>query len=238
MKHEIKKQEEQLKQFPRGAELLSIEVSKKQAAKVEMFLQLLLSWNRKMNLFSRHDTQRLAERHLLESIAWLENFGKIKSPVLDFGSGAGFPGIPIAFFRPESKLFLLESKKKKAGFLNLAVKELGINAEVIPGRVEAEEIQSRFREFFPVIVSRAVADLSLLWRWTAPLLREEGVLIAFKGEALQAELEKLRRNKSSLKFDAKVLDYNICKNLWAKPYLEKRKIVMVNMTGKGKSNGQ
>lgn len=234
VKHEMNKsEEEQLKQFLRGAKLLSVEVNKKQAAQIETYLQLLLDWNRKMNLFSSHDAPRLAERHLLESVSWLENYGNINSPILDLGSGAGFPGIPMAIFKPKLKLHLLESKKKKADFLKLAVKELGLNAEVFPVRVEEKEFQSRFRAYYSVIVSRAVAELSILWRWTKFLLPRGGCLIAFKGETLQVELEQLRRCKSSLKFNTKVLDYDVCKNLRARPYFEKRKFIVVKLLEKG-----
>jgi 16S rRNA (guanine527-N7)-methyltransferase len=159
----------------------------------EKYGELLLRWNQTMNLISRKDEERIVPRHFLESIGFAVAFHFPPDVrVIDLGSGAGFPGIPIRLIRPDLKLFLIESKSKKARFLETVVRDLSLSGvEVICARVEniREEIGS-----VDVVVSRSVARLNLLLKWGQRFLKEKaGTLVTVKGKGLEEELIQFRK---------------------------------------------
>ena len=108
-------------------------------AQLETFLALLLRWNARINLTAVREPAEIIRRHFAESIFAAKQIPQRAKTLLDHGSGAGFPGIPIAICRPEIAVTLAESQNKKAAFLREAVRTLGLKAEVWPGRVEAME---------------------------------------------------------------------------------------------------
>lgn len=112
--------------------------------KLRAYLELLLHWNRRINLTSDRDPARILDRHLIECAFVAMHLPEPISKLLDFGSGAGLPGIPIAICRPEIQVTLADSIEKKAAFLREAVRTLGIEAEVYCGRVES---MPRLRNF-------------------------------------------------------------------------------------------
>jgi 16S rRNA (guanine527-N7)-methyltransferase len=116
----------------------------------EAYLSLFLHWNERLNLSSVRDEERIFSTHLIESIAVAKSLPNGIATLLDFGSGAGLPGIPIALCRPEIAVTLAESQGKKAAFLHEAVRELGIAAEVYVHRAEM------LSEVFDCVVMRAV----------------------------------------------------------------------------------
>lgn len=114
--------------------------------------ELLVRWNAKLNLTAIRNPQEIIQRHFVESIFCAQNLPSEIVTLLDYGSGAGFPGIPIALCRPEISVTLAESQGKKASFLREAVRTLGIDAEVFSGRVEAMAMSHAF----DAVVMRAV----------------------------------------------------------------------------------
>jgi 16S rRNA (guanine527-N7)-methyltransferase len=112
------------------------------AAKFLVYLKLLLHWNQRMNLSAIRDAEGIVRRHFIESIVCARALPSAVKTALDFGSGAGFPGIPIALCRPEIAVTLAESQGKKAAFLRETVRQLGISAEVYAAR--AETLQRQF----------------------------------------------------------------------------------------------
>jgi 16S rRNA (guanine527-N7)-methyltransferase len=170
------------------APFLDLNLSQKE--QLAQYIRLLLEWNQRINLISPNDEDRIAERHILESLAVLSvwDFPK-ESTVLDLGSGGGFPGIPLKIIRPDLAMTLLESRQKKALFLNAVVRELKLeNCRVVNAR--AEEISG---EKFSIVIARAVADLKTLWKWSRSLLVDGRVLLAMKGGELDDELQTLRK---------------------------------------------
>jgi 16S rRNA (guanine527-N7)-methyltransferase len=155
------------------------------------YLRLLLEWNQRINLISPGDEDRIAERHILESLAVLSVWPFPEgASVLDLGSGGGFPGIPLKIMRPDLSMTLLESRQKKALFLNTIVRELKLEGcRVVNAR--AEELAQSSGELFSIVIARAVADLKTLWEWSKPLLGADGVLLAMKGGGLDDELQAL-----------------------------------------------
>lgn len=150
------------------------------------YLDLLAKWNRVYNLTAVRDREHMVTQHLLDSLAVVPHLPG--ATLLDVGSGAGLPGIPIAIAAPDRSVTLLESNQKKTAFLQQAVAELGLaNARVCRERIETWHTASRF----DVIVSRAFADLATFVAAAGRLLAPGGLLAAMKGSYPQAELARL-----------------------------------------------
>ncbi len=142
-------------------------------------------------LLGPREVGRLWDRHLLNSAV----VGELLEPgerVIDIGSGAGLPGIPLAIARPDLEVVLLEPLLRRSEFLTEAVAELGLAVEVVRGRAEERWVRDRFGAR-DVAVSRAVASLDKLTKWSMPLLRPDGRMVAIKGERAPEEVETYRR---------------------------------------------
>lgn len=141
-----------------------------QAGRFADHLSLLLRWNTRINLTAIRDEEGILSRHFVESIACAQALPAGIATLLDFGSGAGFPGIPIALCRPEIAVTLAESQGKKAAFLSEAVRVLGITAKVHPGRAEALDAH------FDCVTMRAVDRMETAVQAAAELVRPGGWL--------------------------------------------------------------
>jgi 16S rRNA (guanine527-N7)-methyltransferase len=170
----------------RAAAALSVEIADAQAETLERYLDLLEKWNRVYNLTAIRERSRMVTHHLLDSLAVLPH---LRGPrVLDVGSGAGLPGIPIAVASPALKVSLLESNHKKSAFLTQAVAELRLaNVQVVTERVESWQTEARF----DTIVSRAFAELGEFASLAGRLLAPDGVIAAMKGVHPFEEIERL-----------------------------------------------
>jgi 16S rRNA (guanine527-N7)-methyltransferase len=157
-----------------------------QSATLDRYLDLLEKWNRVYNLTAIRDRGRMLTHHLLDSLVVLPH---LRGPrVLDVGSGAGLPGIPIAIASPALQVTLLESNRKKSAFLTQAVAELRLaNAAVVTERVEAWQTGQRF----DTIVSRAFAEVGEFVALSGRLLAPDGILAAMKGVHPFEEIERL-----------------------------------------------
>ena len=172
-----------------------------QVAKFEKYRSLLLEWNEKFNLTAITDPDEIEEKHFIDSLLASNFVDFSKGKLLDVGSGAGFPGIPLAIVFPKLKVTLLESNGKKISFLNEVKSQLGLeNVVVVNGR--AEELKQR--DYFDFVTARAVKQLNILAELTLPFVRVHGLLVAYKGSSGDKELEEaksaLRKLNSSVKF--------------------------------------
>jgi len=168
-------------------------ISQPTQQKLLAYLALMQKWNKVHNLTAVRDPDEMVTLHLLDSLAVLP-FIDGKS-LLDVGSGAGLPGIPLAICLPELKVTVIDSNQKKVSFMRQAKAELGIaNLEVLGGRVE--EIQPDHK--FDIVISRAFSDLSLFISLTHQLCDAHGKWLAMKGVYPDAELVELEQ-KTKLK---------------------------------------
>jgi 16S rRNA (guanine527-N7)-methyltransferase len=147
------------------------------AERFSTYLDLLLRWNAKLNLTAVREPEAIVRRHFLESIQCAQLIPQIQT-LLDFGSGAGFPGIPIVICRPEIEVTLAESQRKKAVFLREATRQLDLKAEVFAGRVEDMD---RRREFGAVTL-RAVDKMEAACSEALSRVSKNGWLVIFSGE--------------------------------------------------------
>jgi 16S rRNA (guanine527-N7)-methyltransferase len=150
------------------------------------YLDLIAKWNRVYNLTAIRDTVSMVSAHLLDSLAVVRHLSA--QTILDIGSGAGLPGLPLALLWPQSQVSVLDSNQKKATFLRQAVIELGLdNVKVICERVEAWQPESRF----DLVISRAFSDLPEFVAMAARLCRTGGTLAAMKGVYPGEEITRL-----------------------------------------------
>lgn len=182
----VAKQGELERLLERGIAELGLELSPGVSGKLLGHLALLEKWNRVHNLTSVRDADRAVSVHLLDSLAVVPY---ISGPrLLDAGSGAGFPGLPVALARPELQVDLLDSNHKKCAFLRQAVAEAGArNAKVVCDRVEAYRPASPYDS----ILTRALADLAEIVALTKHLLAPGGVIAAMKGVHPFEEIERI-----------------------------------------------
>lgn len=180
-----------------GCKELGIALTGKQEQQFEKYYQLLIEWNQRVNLTSITDYDDVMKKHFLDSLCLVKIPDILKGEkkkIIDVGTGAGFPGIPLKIVFPEIQLTLLDSLNKRINFLNAVVEELEL-AEVtaIHGRAEELGRNKEYREKFDLCVSRAVAHLSVLSEYCIPLIHEKGDFAAYKSGSIQEELEEAKR---------------------------------------------
>jgi 16S rRNA (guanine527-N7)-methyltransferase len=187
-------------------------LSKEQISMFEKYRDILLEWNEKFNLTAITDLDEIEEKHFYDSFVLADFFPTNNLSLLDVGSGAGFPGIPLAIVDPTLHVTLLEANGKRITFLKEAVKQLGLtNVEIIQGR--AEELKTR--EKYDIVTARAVKELNILLEISFYLLKVHGVFIAYKGSNAREELNNAKNALKTLGGGGAVLlehDLPISKN--------------------------
>ena len=173
------------------AKAMGIKITPAQAKQFQTYLELLLEWNEKMNLTAITDPAEVQEKHFLDSLTLL-TCCKIKegAKVIDVGTGAGFPGIPLKILRPDIQLTLLDGLNKRLVFLGEVCSALGMEAERVHKRAEEAGLDKKMRESFDVATARAVASLNILSEYCLPLVKMKGFFLAMKGPGAQEELEQ------------------------------------------------
>lgn len=146
------------------------------------YYKLLKEYNEKFNLTAITEEKEVYVKHFIDSALAVE---LLKGDnLIDVGSGGGFPALPIKIIKPEIKVTLLEATEKKCEFLNVVIKELGLDgAEVICGRAEDYAKKEEFREKFDISTARAVARLNVLAEYCLPFVKKGGIFVAYKGDA-------------------------------------------------------
>lgn len=157
----------------------------------EKYAEMLIEWNEKVNLTAITEPRLIAIKHFLDSLLTLLAYDTpLEAKVIDVGTGAGFPGVPIKIARPDIQLTLLDSLKKRTCFLESLTSALNVKASIIHARAEDVARKEAFRESFDVVVSRAVAPLNVLLEYCLPFVKVNGVFLALKGSKAQFEFEQ------------------------------------------------
>lgn len=162
---------------------IDLSISDKQHDQLIRYCHLLIEWNRNINLTAITDPQEVAEKHFLDSCSVLP-FGWLQPQFTcaDIGSGAGFPGLPLAIMRPDVSFTLIESLQKRVGFLDTVITELGLaNCSAVHLRAEQAGRDKRYREQFDITFTRAVSSLAAVGEYCLPLTKVSGCMVAYRG---------------------------------------------------------
>ena len=174
-----------------GARKLGLQLSSRQLDQFQIYYQELIDWNQRMNLTNITNYEGVQIKHFLDSLtvtlAFKPPINKPDLYVIDVGTGAGMPGVPLKIVFPEMKLVFLEATAKKAAFLHHLYPKLELdNVEIVVGRAEEVAHLTRYREKFDIVLARGVASLSTLIELTLPFCTADGSFIAQKkGESNQ-----------------------------------------------------
>ena len=178
-------------EFSKWAEALGAPLTQTQVVQFEQYQTLLLDWNERMNLTAVRQPVEIRIRHFLDSLSCAQVTGDLNGRTLiDVGTGAGFPGLPLKILFPQLQLTLVESVAKKGQFLQAVIDELGlVNVTVLTERAEQLGQAPQHRQQYDWAVARAVAELRVLAEYLLPLCRVGGKLLAQKGTGVQEEVQ-------------------------------------------------
>jgi len=206
-----------------GAKLLGLELTVAQVELFALYQRELRLWNAKTNLIAESTESEIVSRHFLDSLTACKFIPQQNARIIDIGTGAGFPGIPLKIVLPSLQLFLLESNRKKISFLKHIIRLLKLSGTfTLNDRTENILRTDEHREKFDIVISRAalkLPDLILLGRY---FLTPEGLLIAFKGSDVEEELAAVENYKND-QFFSQIIQYVIDIPLLGPP----RKIILV-----------
>ncbi|MBQ2937520.1 MAG: 16S rRNA (guanine(527)-N(7))-methyltransferase RsmG [Clostridia bacterium] len=171
------------------AEKIDIVFDDKQLNQFYDYMNLLIEWNKKINLTAITESEEIILKHFIDSLTINKYIEKNKS-IVDVGTGAGFPGIPLKIYRPDIKVTLVDSLNKRINFLNNVISELELeNIYTVHGRIEDFGRNSKYRENFDYVTARAVANLTVLSEYLIPISKVGGKCICMKGSNVEDELE-------------------------------------------------
>ncbi len=205
---------------------LDIQMTEYQLQQFALFYDHLLKINKVMNLTAITEEKDVVIKHFIDSISIMKYFTFSDSmSVIDVGTGAGFPGIPLAIMFPQVNFTLVDSLNKRIHFLDDVIKICDLlNVETIHSRVEDLGHNEKYREKYDVCVSRAVANLSTLLEYCSPFVKVDGIFISYKSLSAEEELEKsmAAQKKLSCELEEKII-FNLQDTEYQRTYLLFRK---------------
>lgn len=184
--------------FIEGAKSFGIYLEEREIEAFDLYLKELLKWNQKINLTAIRTEKGIVLRHFLDSLSVYPCLPRA-STLLDIGSGAGFPGIPLKMVEPSLEITLIDSVRKKVDFQRHIIRKLGLKGiETIHGRVQERAILEALEGQFDVVMSRAFSDLRSFLALSFPFLKKGGIVLAMKGRVDRKEIRLLSEKEGSL----------------------------------------
>ena len=175
------------------AQKIGIEISEEEANKFYNYMNILIQWNEKINLTAITAPDEVSLKHFIDSIT-INKYIENGNSIMDIGTGAGFPGIPLKIINKDKKFTLADSLNKRINFLNEVSKELCLeNLECIHSRAEELATNLDYREKYDIVTSRAVARLATLLEYMLPFVKIGGKCICMKGANIEEELEEAKK---------------------------------------------
>ena len=169
---------------------MEININEKQINQLYKYMNLLIEWNQKINLTAIIEPKEIILKHFIDSFT-LSKYIQYNAKVVDIGTGAGFPGIPLKILRNDISVVLVDSLNKRIKFLDIVINELDLeNIKTIHSRAEEIGHNKDYREKFDIVVSRAVANLATLSEYLIPLIKVNGKCLCMKGPEIEEEVNK------------------------------------------------
>lgn len=183
-----------IERLEKAAAELHISLTDTQKEHFIRYYELLIEWNKEVNLTNITKPEEVIDKHFIDSLSIVKVIDLKDQKLIDIGTGAGFPGIPIKIVFPEMQIVLLDSLQKRVTFLETVIHELGLeDIKAVHGRAEDLAKTLEYREIFDICVSRAVANLAVLSEFCIPFVREGGDFISYKAETASEEIEEAKK---------------------------------------------
>lgn len=182
-----------IEEFEKYSEKMQIKFSEEQYNQFYKYMNLLIEWNKKINLTAIIEPKEIILKHFVDSLT-IAKYIEENKKVADVGTGAGFPGIPLKIYRKDLKITLIDSLNKRLNFLNEVISELELKEiTTVHGRAEELGQNKEYRERFDIVTSRAVANLSTLSEYLVPFIKKDGKCIYMKTLEVDEELQKAKK---------------------------------------------
>ena len=198
------------KELIEKAKKVNIEIDDKKEEQFYNYMKLLLEWNEKINLTAITEQNDIILKHFIDSIT-INKYIEQSNSIIDIGTGAGFPGIPLAIVKEKNNIILVDSLNKRINFLNEVCKEISLeNIQCIHARAEELASDLEYRENYETVVSRAVARLNVLIEYMLPFVKKGGLCICMKGPNIDRELEEAKNAIKVLGGEIEeIVDFNL-----------------------------
>jgi len=182
-----------IQELEKKAKKMQIELSNQQLEQFYLYMNLLLEWNEKINLTAITDPKEIILKHFIDSIT-IAPYLKNAQSILDIGTGAGFPGIPLAILENSKDFVLMDSLNKRIIFLQEVIQNIALTrVQAIHGRAEELGKEKEHREHYDLVTSRAVAKLNILLEYMLPFVKVGGRCICMKSQEIEEELEEAKQ---------------------------------------------